>query len=86
MFNHLKSIISKYLRGHGKEENLKTCLQSTMQKRVTVAHEHLNCHIYSSYKSCLLLENYLPKKSQISESAVKTPTQCRVFWTLLTST
>lgn len=78
MLNHLKSIISKYLMGYGKEENLKTFFQSTMQKRFTVAHKNLSCHIYSSHKSCLLLDNYLPKESLISESTVKTTTQCPV--------
>lgn len=79
MFNHLKSIISKYLGTMGRKIIWKHFFQSTMQKRSIVAHKHLNCHIYSSQRSWLLLENYLAKKSQISEYTVKNITECLLF-------
>lgn len=51
MFNHLKSIIFKYLGAMGSKKNFENIFQSTKQKRFTVTHKHLNCHTYSSLKS-----------------------------------
>ena len=60
----------------GRRKIWKHFFQNTMQKRFTAVHKHLNCHIYSSHKSCLLLECYLPKYLWIHS---ETTTQCHVL-------